>query len=368
MPQSSLITRRELLQSAAMLTGGAALARKRGTEARGTRHALGGPQQPPEKPTLPTRPFGKTGRQVCMLALGTGLIAQDREFDEAVGIIRHALDCGITYIDTAESYGSEKQVGAAIAGRRKGLFLATKTLRRDYDGAMRELEQSLRLLGTDHLDLWQVHSIGHEGRSGEQEVATLRKPDSVMKAMRKARQEGTVDFVGFTGHTKPEYMLQVMAADDLDFDTMLFVISAAVAREDSRDWEQKVLPAGRQKNLGLIAMKVFGGGKAVGEGEERAKPAELLSYVWDRGLRVANVGLYTKPQVDAAVAALALTHPEPSRARAEGQGGTCSRPPRTRSACVFTTSDCRSSTPIIATACEFDPSAAWPLGVKRGRV
>ncbi len=293
----SQLTRRELLQSAAILASGAALARAGGEPAS---------QQPPppQPPPLPTRPFGKTGRQVSMLALGTGQIARDREFDEAVGIIRHALDAGITYIDTAESYGSEKHVGAAIAGRRKGLFLATKTLRRDYDGAMRELEQSLKALGTDHLDLWQVHSIGHDGQSGDQTIAALRKPDSVMKAMRKAKEAGTIDFLGFTGHTKPEYMLQILAADDLEFDTMLFVISAAVARDDSRDWEDKVLPAGRQKNLGLIAMKVFGGGKAVGAGAERATPAELLSYVWDRGLPVANCGLCSIEQVDAAVAAL----------------------------------------------------------------
>jgi len=252
--------------------------------------------------------------------LGTGHLARDRSLDEAVDVVRHALDAGITYIDTAPSYNSEKQVGKGIVGRRKGLFLATKTLRRDYDGAMRELEQSLHLLSTDHLELWQVHSIGVGRRTGEDELALLRKPDSVMKAMRKVKEQGVADLVGFTGHVNPDYMLHIVQADDLDFDTMLFVISAALARKNQRGWEDRLLPAGRKKGLGLIAMKVFGAGKAVGRGTDQASPAELLHYVWDRGIPVANVGLYSKKHLDAAVAAC-KAYAAKSRSRKESPGG-----------------------------------------------
>lgn len=304
------LTRRELLRRAAVAAGGGALAAS----------GLAQTTSPMQLPKLPTRPFGETGRSVCMLALGTGHLARDRSLDEAADVVRHALDAGITYIDTAPQYKSEKHVGKGIAGRRRGLFLATKTLQRDYDGAMRELEQSLRFLGADHLELWQVHSIGVSRRTGEEELALLRKPDSVMKAMRKVKEQGVVDLVGFSGHINPDYMLHILQADDLDFDTMLFVISAALARKNQRGWEDRLLPAGRKKNLGLIAMKVYGGGAAVGPGADKASPAELLHYVWDRGIPVANVGLHSKKHVDAAVAAC-KAYAAKSRSGKESPGG-----------------------------------------------
>lgn len=238
-----------------------------------------------------------------MLALGTGVLVHQREFADAVAVIEHAIASGITYIDTARDYRSEPAVGKAIAGRRKELFIATKSLERGYDGAMRELEASLKDLGTDRIDLWQVHSIGHRGASGDVELERLRQADGVMKAMRKAREEKVCDFIGFTGHTNPAFMTKILDAGELDFDTMLFIISASLARENQHGWEDDVLPAGRKRGLGLIAMKVFGGGGAVGYGDGKATPAELLAYVWDRGLPVANVGLYTKEQVDLAVSA-----------------------------------------------------------------
>jgi aryl-alcohol dehydrogenase-like predicted oxidoreductase len=293
MRESRSLTRRELLQTAAAAAGTAALGAGRPTWA-------GSPRQ---ESALPVRPFGKTGRSVGMLALGTAHIARDRKPDKVVEVISYALDAGITFVDTAASYESEIHVGKAIAGRRKGLFLATKTQERGYDGALAELEQSLRLLGTDYVDLWQVHSIGVPRATGEQELAKLRRENSVMKAMRKMKEQGVVKLIGFTGHKDADYMLQILGANDLEFDAMLFVLSAALARQNQRGWEDRVLPAGRKKGLGLIAMKVFGGSRAVGKGQDQASPAELLNYVWDRGLPAANVGLHSKKEIDAAVAA-----------------------------------------------------------------
>ena len=296
-------SRREVLQTAAATAAGVAI---------GELGAIANNADPPI--ALPTRPFGQTGRQVCMLAHGTGEIAHRKvPFDEVVDVIAHGIDSGITYIDTAVSYDAEEHVGKAIAGRRKGLFLATKTLERGYDGAMKQLEQSLKRLGTDHLNLWQVHSIGHNGATGEQELAKLRDPNGVLKAMRKAKEEKIIDFFGFTGHTNPDFMFGVLGDEALVFDTMLFTISAAMTGGNRDGWEGKVLPAGRKRNLGLIAMKIFGGGNAVGTGEKKASPAELLHYIWDLGLPVANVGLYTKEQVDAAVSACKSYKPKPAR-------------------------------------------------------
>lgn len=256
---------------------------------------------------LPQRPFGNTGRSVCMLAMGTGTIAGQGVEDEVVDIIRHGLDAGITYIDTAPSYQSERHVGRAVEGRREKLFLATKTLYRDYDGAMRELEQSLKLLNTDHVELWQVHSLGHERATPQQEHAALRNENGVMKAMRRMKEQRVVNWIGFTGHTSPRHMQVILDDRDLAFDAMLFILSAGLAREKQMGWENDVLPAGRKRGLGLIAMKVFGGGAALRAGDSGNKPpspAELLEYVWRRDIPVANVGLYSKSEIDAAVAAL----------------------------------------------------------------
>jgi len=237
-----------------------------------------------------------------MLSIGTGQVARRiSDFDQAVELIRYALDTGITYIDTAKSYRSEPHVGKAIAGRRREVFLATKTARRDYDGAMRELEDSLKQLGTDYLDLWMVHSIGKRRRGGGSELEQLRSPGSVMKAVRQAKAQGLVKLSGFTGHASPEAMLEVVEADDLGFDAMLFVLSATLTGGKQRDWETRLLPAAREKGLGLVAMKALGAGRAVGAG--KASVEELLSYVWDRGVSVVTVGLNSRKEVDAAVAA-----------------------------------------------------------------
>ncbi|MGE0481470.1 MAG: aldo/keto reductase [Phycisphaerae bacterium] len=307
------VSRRTFLERAAGVAGAVALGAAPHTHPRGAacgdgRRAAGEPpgrDAPPpiRAPALTTRPFGRTGRDVCMLCMGTGTIAHTRPLDEVVRTLQYGLERGITSIDTAPSYGAEEHVGRAIAGRRQGLFLATKTLERGYDGAMKELETSLKKLGTERLDLWQVHAIGHHGDS-KKELASLRKADGVMKAMCRMREQKVVDLIGFTGHAQSAYMLDILRARDLDFDTMLFIISAALVRRNQAGWENDVLPEGRRRGLGLIAMKVFGGGSGVGADKDQGTPAELLRYVWDRGLPTANVGLYSPAQIDAAVDAL----------------------------------------------------------------
>ncbi len=293
------LSRRDLLKSTVATAGAAALAGVGPTEAWA--------DPPPGK--LPTCKLGKTGRRVSMLALGTGYLGRNRTIDEAAELVRYALDRGITYIDTARSYHTEKHVGRGIAGRRKEVFLATKTTERDYDSAMRELEESLKDLGTDYVDLWQVHALGHRKATAKDELAHLRKPDGVMKAMRKMKQQGVVRHIGFTGHHDPDILLAVLEADEFEFETVLFVISAALAAKGQLKWEQKVLPAARRRGLGLIAMKTLGGGAGPGDARALKKVKQyptvpdMLHYVWDRGMMVADVGLYTKQEIDGAAEA-----------------------------------------------------------------
>lgn len=288
------LTRRDVLRWSAWAASGAVLAPAVGAAPDASVVDAG---------RLPQRAWGKLKRPADMLWLGTsGWRGHDP--DRIVPLIRHALARGVRFIDTAHSYGSEGFVGQAIRGRRDELFIMTKTTQRGYDGAMQELEESLERLGTDRVELWKVHSIGLQ-HTGDEEVEHLRKPDGVMKAMRKMKEQGVVKHIGFTGHTDPAYMLKVIDWDvDGEFDTMLFTISAALAKKRQRDWEDKVLPAGRKKNYGLIAMKVFGAGQAVGAGPSRATPAELLKYVYDLGLPSATIGVQNKAEIDAAVDAV----------------------------------------------------------------
>lgn len=293
MSRANQPSRREMLKWSAAAASGAVL---------GGGLPVGWATDQPKRPNaLPQRPWGKVGRPVDMLWMGTSHLPHVPH-DDAVQLVRYALDQGIRFIDTAYTYDSEHLVGEAIKGRRDDLFIMTKTTDRTYDGAMRELEASLQRLGTDHVDLWNVHSIGFRGVSGDEEVAALRKPDGVMKAMRKMKSEGVAKHIGFTGHVDPQYMLQVIAWDaEGEFEVMLFTISAALAKQNQRGWEDNVLPAGKKKNYGLIGMKVLGAGRAVGQGQDRAPAASLMKYVYDLGLPTVTIGMRKREEVDEAI-------------------------------------------------------------------
>ena len=175
-------------------------------------------------PALPTRVLGKTGARVSMLGFGGGsrfLLSSD---DEAVALLDRAVAAGITYFDTADSYGkdrrSEKLYGLALPKHRKGIFLATKTQDRTYDGAMRSIEQSLKLLNVDSLDLIQVHSAG----PGD-DIAAWDKPGGVVTAYRKMKDEKVTRFIGFTGHEDAAVHKKVI--ESFDFDTVLMALNAA---------------------------------------------------------------------------------------------------------------------------------------------
>jgi hypothetical protein len=140
---------------------------------------------------LPTTILGRTGLRVTRLGIGGA-------YCKTVEGYRATLDCGVTYVDTARSYQDgedERLIGEAIAGRRHELTLCTKTLKRDAAGARAELETSLRLLRTDHVDIWHLHYLNSPA---DREPAL--GPGGAYEAAVKARQEGLVRFVGVTGH------------------------------------------------------------------------------------------------------------------------------------------------------------------------
>ena len=229
----------------------------------------------PAKGSVPRRAFGRTGVQVSILGVGGHTFATAKTEVEGIRIIHEALDAGVNFLDNAWEYHdgrSEEWMGKALKGRRDQAFVMTKvcTHGRDAKVAMLQLEQSLRRLQTDHLDLWQVHEVIYDN-----------DPDlhfakgGVMEAIAQAKQQGKVRFVGFTGHKDPAIHLK-MLAHNFPFDSCQMPLGVFDA--SFRSFEQKVLPELNRRGIAPIGMKSLNGtADAVKKGVLTAK--EALTYL-----------------------------------------------------------------------------------------
>ncbi len=233
--------------------------------------------------TLPKRVLGRTRRQVSILAFGGGsrfLMYKDEQ--EALAVLDRALDLGITYIDTAFSYGqgqSEQRVGKGLGARRKDVFLATKMPDRDYDGLMRRLEASLQRLQTDHVDLLHIHGLGLAD-----DLEKIEKQGG-MKALYKAREQKMALAIGVSCHQDGAVLKQCIERHDLD------CVQMALNASRNNQFEELALPAANRKNLGVIAMKVTAQEKLVGQGSGRASIEDLLRYSLSLPVSAAVVGM-----------------------------------------------------------------------------
>ena len=240
-------TRRTFLTTSLAVTGGiitgAALKQNLTSAAK---------DQPPITRLMPERELGKTGVSVPIFGLGgagqTPLSWENREGD-AVAIIQRALELGIRYFDTAAEYGpSEDYLGKVLPAHREQIFLASKTSKRDRDGAWRELERSLKRLNTDRLDLWQLHHV-----SFEPELDTIFSKNGAIQAIEEAKAQKLIRFAGITGHHEPNIIIEGLRR--YAFDTTLIPVNAA-DKHHPRPFIPSVLPVARQKGVGVIAMKV----------------------------------------------------------------------------------------------------------------
>lgn len=208
--------------------------------------------QPQSTAAMPERVLGNTGVSVPIFGLGgagqTPLSWDNRERD-AVAIIQRALELGIRYFDTAASYGpSEDYLGKVLPAHRDKVFLASKTDKRDRDGAWKELERSLKRLKTDHLDLWQLHHV-----SFKEELDKIFSKDGASKALEEAKEQKLIRFAGISGHHEPNIIAEALRR--YPFDTTLICINAA-DKHHPRPFIPTVMPVARQKNVGVIAMKI----------------------------------------------------------------------------------------------------------------
>lgn len=214
---------------------------------------------------LPTRPLGKTGVNVSTLCLGGWHIGDVKNQEEAIKIMHTALDEGMTFFDNCWDYhdgGSEEIMGKALAqdgGKwRKKCFLMTKVCARDAKGVRSQVEDSLRRLKTDVIDLMQMHEINFDN-----------DPDWVVEQgglaeLLKIQKEGKVRFVGFTGHKSPHIHLKMMPVHQ--WETVQMPIN--VCDHFYRSFAQQVIPAAQKIGAGVIGMKSLGGGsKAAGGGK-----------------------------------------------------------------------------------------------------
>ncbi|MGH9523822.1 MAG: aldo/keto reductase [Terriglobales bacterium] len=240
---------------------------------------------------IPRRTLGRTGEQVTIVGLGgEGILRTHGHERDAAGVITRALDLGITYFDTAPAYASSRDyLGATLGERREGIFLASKTGERGRDGSLRILEDSLRRLRTDHLDLWQLHDL----RTLD-DIEAIFAPDGAIHALVEARAAGLVRYLGITGHHDPAILLEAMRR--FDFDTALVALNCAdMAR---MPFTRTVLPEAAARNMGVIAMKVYSAGMLVGP-RGSCRPEEALRYALSLdGVSLAIIGCQTPEQVE----------------------------------------------------------------------
>lgn len=270
-----------------------------GTMALGAGALLRG-QDPPAVPpvqAMPRRPLGRTGLQVGIVGLGTaplGTLPDDQE-DAAVAVVRRALELGANYLDTAPSYDrhrAERRIGKAIAGRRDDVVLATKSFHLQKQHALLELEQSLQALGTDRVDVFQVHAVtDHEDRKRK-----LDADAGTLAAALQARKDGKCRFIGVTGHAMPEVIAQCLR--DFAFDTVLVPVNAADPLW--RSFVGEVLPVAKERGAAVVAMKVFASGALA----KQASAAECVRWALSQDVALAVPGCKTVAELEADVAAV----------------------------------------------------------------
>jgi aryl-alcohol dehydrogenase-like predicted oxidoreductase len=262
------------------------------TRGRGGRHMFGNKRfsDRPASIPLPRRPLGRTGRDVTIFGLGgEGVLRTHGREHEAVGVIQRALDQGVTYCDTAPAYaGSMDYYGAALGERRANVFLASKTHERSRDGSLRLLDDSLRRLRTDHLDLWQLHDL-----RTQDDLDGIFAPRGALEALLQARDDGRVRHLGLTGHHDPSILLEAMRR--FAFDTVLVSLNAADVHRLS--FIHTVLPEAVRQGMGVIGMKACAQGRLLGRGALTMD--EAMGYVLSLpGVSTVIIGCSTPQEVD----------------------------------------------------------------------
>lgn len=275
-----------------------------------------------EPPSIPRRVLGRTRERVSILGFGSAALGhsfQPQEvFDRVVGA---ALDAGVNYIDTATIYDvAQERLGPIVKRHRDRLFLATKTRGMSNEAALRTIEDSLRLLQTDHVDLVHLHNLG------DFDVDRLLDEQSPLQGLLEARRRGWLRFIGASGHLKPRKFIPAIETGLLD----VIMVTINLVDRNTYVFESEVLPAARKRQVGIVAMKVLGGAPRMNYRRpvDGMMPKELVADAVRYSLAVDGVasavmGFTTLEQLNEVLAVVrGLRRPTTSdmeRLRAEGE-------------------------------------------------
>lgn len=226
---------------------------------------------------IPKRRLGRTNAEVSILGLGgEGVLRTVGREQEADKLINTAIDLGVNYMESARAYaGSETYYGLALRERRPQVFLASKSHARDKKGAAAHLEESLRNMRTDYLDLWMIHDV-----RTEEDISQIFGPNGALEAFVEARGKGKVKYIGVTGHHDPVIIRKCLEA--FDFDTVLVPVNPA--EPFYKCFLDEVVPVASKKDTAIMGMKVYM------RGQLQAPKRLLLSYALTQPISVAVVG------------------------------------------------------------------------------
>jgi predicted aldo/keto reductase-like oxidoreductase len=241
-----------------------------------------------ETASVPTRTLGRSGEKVSIVGLGGYHIGMQPDEQESIRIIRTALDSGIHFLDNCWDYNggqSEVRMGKALRdGYRQKAFLMTKIDGQTKLAAAQQLEESLRRLQTDHIDLLQFHEVIRDT-----DPARIFGPGGGMEAILEARKQGKVRYIGFTGHKSPDIhfkMLETAFAHGFTFDAVQMPLNVMDAHFDS--FEKKVLPVLVKHQIGVLGMKSMGDGLILRS--KTVTPVECLHYAMSLPTSVVITG------------------------------------------------------------------------------
>ncbi len=245
---------------------------------------------------IPTRPLGKTGVRVSALGLGGHHQARPKEESESFRIVHAAIDNGITFMDNAWDYHNgraEEVMGKALAmdGYRKKAFVMTKVCDRDYDGAMKHLEDSLRRLRTDVIDLWQFHECNYFND------AEYLQEKGGLRAALEAKKQGKIRFIGFTGHKHPKIHRKMLA---LDFPWDACQMPINVMDHGFESFRHEVVTECNRRGIGTIGMKGCGGdARMLADGVVTVE--ECYRYFLSQPISTQVVGLASMEHLNKAI-------------------------------------------------------------------
>ena len=298
---SNRLNRRELLGGAAALAPATLLATGARCEAAET-----------PKESLPQRTLGRTGYKTTLLGIGMAPIGMGgHSLAEAERLVNEALDLGINYVDVAPNYANaEEKLGPVMAKRRNEVFLVTKVEEQKKEGILRQIQNSLRLMRTDHVDAVHLHNLGDFDLK-----EVFESDNGGLAGLEEAKKRGYLRFFGISGHLRPWKFTEAINTGKID----LVMPAMNFVDRHTYNFEEKVLPAAQKHHTAVVAMKVLGG--AVKMVYERPTPGALAEHYEDavryalglKGVSAVILGLRNSEEIRKAVATVKAYQPLPAR-------------------------------------------------------